>query len=108
GQTLAIGTNEGAIQFWDLAAGTQSSAIAAHQGRVRAVAYSRDGKLLASVGEDGKAKIWLTSSGAPQAEIDRQFPAQLVEMQPLVFSSDGSRLFIGYDPYDGAGLFAAD
>src|SRR4051812_30872447 len=41
--------------------------IEAHKGRVCALAYSPDGKLLASGGEDRKVRLWEVATGAETA-----------------------------------------
>jgi WD40 repeat protein/DNA-binding SARP family transcriptional activator len=58
GTLLAIGGSEGVIDLVDSRFGTQVRSMAAHHGPILGVAFSSDGKHLASAGEDGAAKIW--------------------------------------------------
>jgi hypothetical protein len=46
------------IRIWDTATGKLVCAFPAHGGRCHAVAFAPDGKLLASVGDDGKIRFW--------------------------------------------------
>ena len=48
----------GQVQFWDVATGQQIAALKGHGRGVSKVAFSRDGKLLASGGTDNTIKIW--------------------------------------------------
>ncbi len=55
GQLVAAGSEQGTVQVWNL---NQQQPVArvlprSHQGRVSAVAFSRDGRLVASAGVDG-------------------------------------------------------
>ncbi|HKG58383.1 MAG TPA: caspase family protein [Pyrinomonadaceae bacterium] len=48
----------GQVQLWDVASGRPISALKGHGRGVSKVAFSRDGKLLASGGTDNTIKIW--------------------------------------------------
>src|SRR5215213_4553232 len=48
----------GQVQLWDVASGQPIAAIKGHGRGVSKVAFSRDGKLLASGGTDNTIKIW--------------------------------------------------
>ena len=48
----------GRIQLWDVASGREIATIKGHGRGVSKVAFSRDGKLLASGGTDNTIKIW--------------------------------------------------
>ncbi len=48
----------GQVQFWDVASGRELGAIKGHGRGVSKVAFSRDGKMLASGGSDNTIKIW--------------------------------------------------
>jgi WD40 repeat protein/uncharacterized caspase-like protein len=48
----------GQVQLWDVATGREIAALKGHGRGVAKVAFSRDGKLLASGGTDNTIKIW--------------------------------------------------
>ena len=47
---------------WNVATRTELAAVPAHEGSVRAVAFSPDGKIFASAGRDGQAMLWDTQT----------------------------------------------
>src|SRR5687768_2346943 len=52
----------GKVQFWDVATGQPIAVLKGHGRGVSKVAFSRDGKLLASGGTDNTIKIWDVAS----------------------------------------------
>jgi WD40 repeat protein len=65
-----------------------------HSARVGDVAFSPDGKLVASASEDGTARIWSVPGGDPVRELRRE-PAGPVTS--VAFSSDGDTLVTAGD-----------
>lgn len=49
--------------LWEAEAGRQTAVMKGHAGLVLAVAFSRDGKLLATASRDGTARLWDVASG---------------------------------------------
>jgi WD40 repeat protein len=62
GQTLAAGGADGAVRTWDLAGGSLLAVLGSHGGEVATVAYSTNGKVLAT-GSGPVARLWDTASG---------------------------------------------
>jgi WD40 repeat protein len=58
GQTLAMGSDDGTVKFWDLQMRQVTTTLNAHQGAVWAVAFSRTGNRMATASDDGTAKVW--------------------------------------------------
>ena len=46
------------VQVWDVATGQRAISFKAHEGAAYGVAFSPDGKRLASVGHDRKYRVW--------------------------------------------------
>src|SRR4029079_6375160 len=78
----------GRVQFWDVASGREIGAISGHGRGVSKVAFSRDGKLLASGGSDSTIKIW---DVATQKEL-RTLTGHTAPIESIYFSPDGRLL----------------
>ena len=55
---LAVGCGDGSIELWDLGTGVQQSTLSDHRGKVFALAFNRDGTLLASGSDAGEIILW--------------------------------------------------
>jgi WD40 repeat protein len=55
---MATGTKKGMIELRETATGKVLAARSAHNQSINAVAFSSDGKLLATAGFDRMAKLW--------------------------------------------------
>lgn len=62
GTTLASASRDG-VRLWDLRTGELIAFLREHQDWVHSVAFSRDGRFLASGGFDRTIRIWQTASG---------------------------------------------
>lgn len=57
GSLLAVGIGN-AIQIWDVASGTMLISLAGHSGYITDIAFSPDGKFIASAGQDNQLYLW--------------------------------------------------
>ena len=95
GERLALTDVEGHVHFQRLDG--QANALPAkddlgflgHRGIINKLAYSRDGRLLASAGQDGFVRIWDVTSGQPRAYLAQPPGGDIVGMS---FSPSGDRL----------------
>jgi eukaryotic-like serine/threonine-protein kinase len=52
-----------ATKVWDVASGRETLTLAGHNGGVKNVAFSPDGKRIATASDDGTVKVWDTTRG---------------------------------------------
>src|SRR5262249_43637344 len=91
------------IRLWDVNTGKELKKLVGHKNAVAQVAFSPDGKLLASVprefraakDQDGAARLWDVATGKEVARLEGHDN----EATCLAFSPDGKRLATG----DGRG-----
>jgi WD40 repeat protein len=96
GELGTSGYRVGRVKLWDAASGKSLLNILAHEGdggvrsgNVRGIAFSHDGKTLASAGDDRKLNLWNVATGKNNDSIHVSvFP-------PLLFSPDGKSLVCG-------------
>jgi WD40 repeat protein/serine/threonine protein kinase/tetratricopeptide (TPR) repeat protein len=89
GQRLASNSRDGlTVKIWEAATGKELRALKGHRGEVVGVAFSPDGKRLASAGIDGMVRTWDTDTGAPGVALR----AHLHWVYEVSWSADGRRL----------------
>jgi WD40 repeat protein/uncharacterized caspase-like protein len=81
------------IRLWDAASGRELQALAGHTANIRAMAFSPDGKLLASGGDDAAIKLWETATGRELMTLG----GHSLAVRTLAFSPDGKLLVSGGD-----------
>jgi WD40 repeat protein len=90
GNLLAVASREH-IQLWDSASWECQMILKGGESDILAMAFSGDGKLLASATEDGEIGIWNASSGQCIKMIDGIFSP----ISSVSFSSDSKMLLFG-------------
>lgn len=77
-----------AIRVWNLKGDAQPMVLAEHKGTVHALAWSPDGRYIASGGEDQAVRVWDSGSGARQLLLANQEGI----IQGVAFSPDSTLL----------------
>lgn len=89
---VATADDAGAIALWDARMRETVVEIDAHSSSIQVLRFSRDGRVLASAGADGRIRLWdgqtVTEKGEPMAGHEGV-------VWGLAFSFDGSRLVSG-------------
>jgi WD40 repeat protein len=89
GQSLALGSRDGLILFWDVASQSVTGQVYGRQGQVLSLAFSPDGKILASGHETYHLILWDVPSRQP---LLRPIFRHTDAVRSLAFSQDGTKL----------------
>jgi WD40 repeat protein len=94
GKLVGAGTADGGVRMWSARNGEEIRVLRdLHKGLVRCLAFSADGKRLATGGEDGKLVITDLDSGTVLQSFPRKTAVFTVE-----WSADGETVAAGYAP----------
>jgi len=88
GRVKAVGIDK-AISLFDVGTGKELARLQSHKGKVTGLAFSPDGKSLASVGEDKVVMVWDRATGKLLWKSLCQTP-----ITSLTFSADGRTLIV--------------
>ncbi len=91
GRTVAVGSMPedaaGGLELFDTASGRSLWSAGDHLEQVRSEMFSSDGRLLASVSDDGSSRVWDVATGA-----EKWFAGGYTGATGLAFSPDGEML----------------
>jgi hypothetical protein len=83
-----VAAGDRTVRIWNLAAAREKLALRAHRGGSPSVAFSPDGKLLASAGKDRTVRVWDPATG----QVLRELTGFRSDVESVAFSPDGSLL----------------
>src|SRR5262249_32422572 len=90
GKTLVV-ADPHAVRLWDLAGTGEKRVLPGHSRGVAGLAFSPDGRRLASTGNDARVHIWDPATGARLQSL----PALRGHIEAVTFSPDGRLLVTG-------------
>ena len=91
GTRVVSGSLDGSVREWDVIGGLP---IPTAQGKISAVAFSHDGRQIASAGSDGTIKMWNPDTAKPAGQLGDPAGKPLA-VNSLAFNRDGTQIVAG-------------
>ncbi len=88
GRQAAVGSDQGAVQLFDVATGRPGPVLRGHAGAVESLEYSPDGRQLGSGARDGTIRLWDPATGRQQFVLRGEGKGT----PDLHYRSDGKRI----------------
>ncbi len=86
-QAALVSANAQSVRVWNMHAAGERLVLRGHEGGVNSVAFSPDGRMLASASKDRQVKVWNAADGTLLGSLPRN-----AFVQGVAFSPDGSLL----------------
>ncbi len=94
-KTLASKGGDNTVVLWDLTEGKPRQTLKGHKGQVHALAFSKDGRWIATSGATTKGNVWeVILWDAKNGEAKQSFPKLTVPVHVVAFSPDGKTLAV--------------
>ena len=87
GVQIAVTLQDGSIELWEAADGTQLKVLTGHKGGVNQAVFSPNGRFLATASADTTVKLWELATGTERLSI-----TQPAAVTGAAFSADGATL----------------
>lgn len=87
---LAVGGFSGDVMVWDLLTGELAGMFSAHELQIRRLAFSADGRYLATMSDSTEVKLWDWQEQRLVVEVDNQ-----VDVRNIAIAPDMSQLAVG-------------
>jgi eukaryotic-like serine/threonine-protein kinase len=94
GSRIGASGTSGRVEVWNAQTGEREAELAGHRGTAWAVAFSGDGRLLASGGQDGAVRLAPSSGGAGARVLERAHEGDVFD---VAFSPEGVLATAGQD-----------
>ncbi|KAJ6254229.1 membrane protein-related [Anaeramoeba flamelloides] len=91
GKTLATGSRDKKVKFWDIQTGKLKKTLTNHKHYVRSIAYSPDGKTVATASSDDTIILWDSRS----YELKKTLKGHASSVRSVVFSPNGRIIATG-------------
>jgi WD40 repeat protein len=91
GRSLATGSRDRTVRFWDVATGEVTDILSGHTDEVSSVAFSPNGKTLASGSRDKTVRLWDVAA----RRVAVTYEGHTEEVTSVAFSPDGKMLASG-------------
>jgi len=87
GKLLAVATAAGEIRFWRAGSWDETFVLRGHRGAIDSLAFSPDGRMFLSGGNDSRVRVW--NIGAEGGEQELEFVAHTKPISDVDFAPDG-------------------